>query len=251
MSKINEATRQELINKSKSADKTKSYSGTRYERRLKQRVFNPKNSLNKLDQNALWKSNSLNFFLNVHGETDDYVVSILFDDVLGSFKSELKRNNYEFEYKVIYRALINAINRSDIYVSCTCADWFYTMSYQSTKGQYNAGQAQIIPAKIRNPRDTKGAGCKHVLKVLADLSWALDLASCITNYVYMMEDKYFDKYKNIIFPELYGMSYERALDQGIISNEEETFEFDELTDDESNDDVETEDTEEIEDEELE
>lgn len=216
---LTEATRRQLIDKSKNADITKSYGTTRYDRRNLQRIYNPKNTLNKLDQNSLWKSNILTFRLNIHGETNNYAVEVIFEDVLTDFQRELKRNNYEFEYKVIYRALINAINRNDIYVSCTCPDWYYTMSYQSTKGSYNAGKPQAIPARIRNPKDTKGAGCKHVMKVLADLSWALDLASCITNYVYLMEDEYPDKYQNIIFPVLYGMSYQKALDDGIISIE--------------------------------
>ena len=626
---LTEATRRQLLDKSKNADITKSYGTTRYDRRNLQRVYNPKNTLNKLDQNSLWKSNILTFRLNIHGETNNYAVEVIFEDVLTDFQRELKRNNYEFEYKVIYRALINAINRNDIYVSCTClhpdtkiklldgscptieemknrydsgeelwvysvdengdfkpglvedvfitkkeskfikiildndkevlttedhkfmlrdgsylsakdlctgqslmpiyfnsakgyellklnstnkwdstyklvanslyanqisnkkkqakedestvkmsydvaihhkdfnksnnnpnnleimtgyehwmyhanninrlwddpkfrqksskrakdwmiylnnnptkkmiqqrkdflekgheywrtpegrqiksrlmkttmsdywknigdeekeeifkkrsseswkkslsdshknfwknlskqeyekrralnseinkrpeviekirkakilrvltnlcengyaltsdnytktklqndpkwdkyydsfddllnefgfidnynhkiksietieledaidvydikvdkwhnflvdsgvilhncADWYYTMSYQSTKGSYNAGKPQAIPARIRNPKDTKGAGCKHVMKVLADLSWALDLASCITNYVYLMEDEYPDKYQNIIFPILYGMSYQKALDDDIISIE--------------------------------
>ena len=218
---LTEATRRQLLDKSKNADITKSYGTTRYDRRNLQHVYNPKKNLDRLDMNALWKSEILSVLLDVHGETNNYKVEVLFDEALHDFASELKRNNYIFEYKVIYRALINAINRNDIYISCTCPDWYYTMSYQSTKGRYNAGNRQAIPARIRNPRDTKGSGCKHVMKVLADLSWALDLASCITNYVFIMEDKYPDKYKEIIFPVLYGMSYQKALDTGIIEIEDD------------------------------
>lgn len=117
---LTEATRQQLINKSRNADKTKSYGTTRFDRRNIQHVYNPKDSLNKLDQNALWKANILSFYLSVQGETDNYTVEVLFDGVLDDINKELKRNKYEFEYKVVYRALINAINRQDIFVSCTC-----------------------------------------------------------------------------------------------------------------------------------
>ena len=220
---LTEATRQQLISKSQTADKTKSYGTTRYDRRNMQHVYSPKESLNKLDQNALWKSNILSFYMDIHGETNNYKVEVIFDDVLGDFKKELERNKYKLEYKVIYRAIINAINRQDIYVSCTCADFYYTFSYQATKERYNAGKSVVIPAKVRNPNNTKGAGCKHILKVLADLSWALDLATCITNYIYLMQDRYPDKYEEIIFPALYGMSYIEAINKGIIEVEEETF----------------------------
>ena len=220
---LTEATRQQLISKSQTADKTKSYGTTRYDRRNMQHVYSPKESLNKLDQNALWKSNILSFYMDIHGETNNYKVEVIFDDVLGDFKKELERIKYKLEYKVIYRTIINAINRQDIYVSCTCADFYYTFSYQATKERYNAGKSVVIPAKVRNPNNTKGAGCKHILKVLADLSWALDLATCITNYIYLMQDRYPDKYEEVIFPALYGMSYIEAINKGIIEVEEETF----------------------------
>ena len=233
--KLTEATRQQLLNKSRSADIVKSYGTTRFDRRNIQRVYNPKDSLNKLDMNALWKANILSFYLTVQGETNNYTVEVLFDDVLDDISKELKRNNYKFEYKVVYRAIINAINRNDIYVSCSCPDWYYRMSYQATKGQYNSGKAQTIPARITNPNDTKGAGCKHVMKVLGNLDWALDLASCITNYVTYMQDNYQDKYEDILFPALYGMSYIDAINDGIINNENEN--TDDEEDEESLDDI--------------
>ena len=215
-----EKTRSQLISQSKSADTVKSYGTTRYGRRNAQHVYNPKDNLNNLDFNSLFKANTLSLYVPVQGETNNYTVEILFDNILKDINRELKNNDYVLEYKVIYRAVVDAINRNNIYVGCSCPDWYYTMSYQATRGQYNAGKPQIIPAKIRNPKDTKGAGCKHVLKVLADLDWALDLASCINNYIIYMEENYPNKYKNIIFPTIYGMSYNKAVDDSIIYPDE-------------------------------
>lgn len=251
---LTEATRKELIDRSKNADVVKSYGTTRYMRRDMQHIYNPKESLNKLDQNSLWKSNTLSFRLPIHGETDNYNIDILFEGILDDINRELRRNNYVCEYKIFYKAIVDAINRQDIYVSCTCADWYYRMSYQATKGRFNAGKPQIIPAKITNPNNTKGAGCKHVMKALADLDWALDLASCINNYVIYMQENYPDKYENLIFPAIYKMTYQRALDDGIIENEneEEIFDdeiIDDIVDEPNDDDIEevTSDEEEIED----
>jgi len=219
--RLDEKTRSQLIDKSKNADRTKSYGTTRYERRNMQHLYNSVSAFNKIDQNALYKANLLSFFVPVQGETDNYEVEILFDKILDAINRELKNNGWTLEYKVVYRAIIDAINRQDVYVSCTCPDWKYRMAYWSSKGRYNSGHPQIVPAKITNPNDSKGAGCKHVMKVLADLDWALKLASCIYNYTVYIEEHYPDKYFNVIFPALYGVSYQNALDQGLIEPPED------------------------------
>ena len=221
MKRIDEATRHQLLNKSKDAEVTKSYGTTRYERRNLQHIYNSVSAFNKIDMNACFKANLLSFFVPVQGEHDNYEVEVLFDGILDSINRELKNNSWTFEYKVVYRAIIDAINKQDIYVSCTCPDWKYRMAYWSSKGRYNSGHPQVVPARITNPNDSQGAGCKHVMKVLADLDWALKLASCITNYVTYMEEHYPDKYFDIIFPALYGMKYIDAINQGIIEPPED------------------------------
>ena len=221
MKRIDEATRHQLLNKSKDAEVTKSYGTTRYERRNLQHIYNSVSAFNKIDMNACFKANLLFFFVPVQGEHDNYEVEVLFDGILDSINRELKNNSWTFEYKVVYRAIIDAINKQDIYISCTCPDWKYRMAYWSSKGRYNSGHPQVVPARITNPNDSQGAGCKHVMKVLADLDWALKLASCITNYVTYMEEHYPDKYFDIIFPALYGMKYIDAINQGIIEPPED------------------------------
>ena len=119
---LTEATRRELIDKSKSADVVKKYGTTRYERRNLQHIYNSLNAFNKIDMNALFKANLLSFYIPVHGETDNYTVEVLFEGICDDIKHEIKRNENKLEYKCVYRALINAINRQDIYVACTCAD---------------------------------------------------------------------------------------------------------------------------------
>ena len=240
-----EKSRNELIAKSKAADKTKSYGTTRYDRKDMQHIYNPKKSLNGLDQNALYKANLLSFKIPVQGETDNYVVEVLFDGILDAINRELKANQYKLEYKVIYRAIIDAINKQDIYISCSCPDWKYRMAYWSSKGRYNSGMPQTIPARFTNPKDTKGAGCKHSLKVLADLDWALDLATCVHNYIIYMEEHYPDKYKEIIVPAIYNMSYIRAIDQGLIEPPETELEDEiDLEDEIEEEPIETEESEE-------
>lgn len=164
-----EKSRADLLRQSKVADVTKSYGTTRYERRNKQHVYNLVANFNRIDFNALFKANLLSFIIPIHGETDDYNITVLFEGICDDIQREIKANQYKLEYKCVYRALIKAINNQDIYISCDCPDWKYRMQYWSTKDRYNAGQSQIVPARVTNPDNSKGAGCKHVLKVLSNL----------------------------------------------------------------------------------
>lgn len=169
-----EKSRAELIQKSQSADTTKSYGTTRWDRRNSVSVFPTIQNYNRIDMNALFKGNLLNFVVPVHGDralgsNKDYSVEILFQGICDKLKAELQRNNYRLEYKIVYRAIVNAINDSDILVSCTCPDFKYRQSYQRTVGKYNASRPELRPANITNPNDTRGAGCKHIMNVLGNL----------------------------------------------------------------------------------
>lgn len=214
-----EKSRQELINKSQSADTTKTYGTTRWDRRGAVKPFATVENYNRLDFNAIFKGNLLNFVVPVHGDrslgsTDDYSVEVLFEGVCDKLKQELQRNNYRLEYKIVYRAIVNAINSGDVLVSCTCPDWKYRQSYQSTMGRYNAGRPELRPANITNPNDTKGAGCKHVLNVLGNLDWAMNLATSITNYCFYIKDHYPDLFAQVIWPAISGIEYKEAEDDG-------------------------------------
>lgn len=169
-----EKSRRELISKSQGADITSTYGTTRWDRRNSVKTFPTVEQNNRLDFNALFKGNLLNMVIPIHGDRalgskEDYSVEILFEGVCDKLKQELKRNNNRLEYKIVYRAIINAINAGDVLVSCTCPDWQYRLAYSGTMGRYNAGKPELRPAKITNPNDSKGAGCKHVLNVLGNL----------------------------------------------------------------------------------
>lgn len=205
---LDEETRKQLLDKSKDAKATKAYGTNRYERRNVQHVYNSLNSFNKIDMNALYHSNLLSFLLPVHGETDNYSVEFLFEGVCDDIKREIKRNDNKLEYKCVYRALINAINSQDIYIACTCPDWKYRFAYHSTKGGYNGGRPELRPAKITNPDNNLGIGCKHVMAALDHLEWAIKLATTIYNYIIYMEENYPAKFQSVMFPALYDISWE-------------------------------------------
>ena len=203
MERLTEKTRKELINKSINANKTKTYGTTRYDRRNKISIFNTLQNYNKIDMNALFKANLLSFKIPVKGETNNYEINVLFEGICDELKQEVKANNNKLEFKCVYKALIKAIDRQDIYISCTCSDWKYRMAYWSTKQRYNSGPSQLVPAKVMNPDDKDGAGCKHVLNVLTNLEWAVKLAIVINNYIIYMDKHMHDKYIKFIQPKLF------------------------------------------------
>ena len=220
MDKLTEATRRELLLKSQRAESTKSYGTTRYDRRTKQHIYNSVSNFNKIDMNSLFKGNMLSFKIPIHGETDNYSVEVLFEGILDDIKKEIKANKNKLEYKCIYRAIINAINNQDIYMSCTCPDWKYRMRYYATKNRYNSGVPQVQISKITNPKDRLGAGCKHSLAVLGNLDWAMKLATVIHNYIIYMQENDERKFAEVMFPALYDMTYDKAVQLGLFDNDE-------------------------------
>lgn len=203
MQQLNEKKRSELISQSQKAKATKSYGTTRYDRRSKVKIINTVRNFDNIDMNAVFKNNQLTFKLPIQGETHTYEITILFKGICDSAKREIKANNNHLEYKCWYKAVIKAIEQQDIYLHCTCDDWKYRMAYWSTKDRYNAGQAQLIPARYTNPNNDQGAGCKHVLCALTNLEWAALIAVVLNNYVKYMKEHYADKYERLIKPVLY------------------------------------------------
>lgn len=122
-----EKTRQDLINKSKSGSeyskKNQSRGKNRWERRTYSQVANSVRDYNQINMDAFFKEDILEFGINVHGETDNYVVTVLFEGILGEIRREVQGNNNKLEFKCVLRALLKIFNSNDVYVSCTCKDW--------------------------------------------------------------------------------------------------------------------------------
>lgn len=215
-----EKTRNELISKSKKSDnysKNNQHKGrNRWERRVHSRVANTVRDYNRIDMDAFFKTDILDFIIKVQGETNDYDVTITFEEALKEIADQIKRNNNNLEFKCVLRGLISAFNRGNVYVNCTCPDFTYRQAYWATKGQYNSGMPQPSNGKqIANPGDTKGAGCKHVNLVLANLDWMMKIASVINNYIYWARDNLENQYAKFIFPVIYEMPYDKAIQMTI------------------------------------
>ena len=213
---LQEKSRSDLLSKSMTAKPTKSYNTTRFERRKLQTMKTSSNIFNKLDMNSVFKSDALSLEIPVEGETNTYTVTILFDGICKDIQRELKKNDYNLEFKVIYKAIVRAIKNQNMFIGCTCKDYKFRFQYIATKERYNALQAQLVPATQTNPNNDQGAGCKHILKVLDDLSWAMQLATALNNYILYMKKNKQKLFNDIMFRSIYGMPYRSAVEKGII-----------------------------------
>ena len=71
---------------------------------------------------------------------------------------------------------------------------------------------------IRNPRDEKGRGCKHILLVLSNQDFLMKVASVINNYIHYMEENMKDAFLKVIFPKLYGVTADEMVEKDIIDD---------------------------------
>ena len=210
--KLNEVTRSSLIAKSKKAPAYKSNrSKNRWVAKEASKVANTVKDYNKIEMDPFWKKGILEFKIRVEGETSNYFVTVNFSNILNRIESEVKNNKNKLEPKVIYQALHQALNSSDVKIDCSCPDFKYRFKVWATKHGYNAGSEESREAKITNPKDELGSACKHVLCVLNNIEWLQKIASVINNYINYCKDNMEYNYSRYIFPKIYGMPYDKAV----------------------------------------
>lgn len=227
-----EASRQQLLTKTKSSDNYKDTSKgrNRYERRTRSKVASTVAQYNRIDMNELFKNDVLIVGIEVYGETSNYITTVKFEDVWEEVRRQVKSNNDKFDFRILLRSLLTVINKGDVYLNCTCGDFIYRQAYYATKDGYKEGEAQFIPSDITNPNDTKGGGCKHCALVLSNLDWIMKVASTINNYINYSK-KYLQKnYAEYIFPQIYGTTYSKAVqlnlfDDGLLPTDQSTLDI--------------------------
>lgn len=102
-----------------------------------------------------------------------------------------------------------------------CPDWKFRQSYHATRDGYNSGDPEIRASDITNPGDTKGAGCKHVNLVLGNVDWLMKICSVINNYIHYMKDHFERKYADLIFPKLFGIPYQKAVQLNLLDTDDD------------------------------
>lgn len=120
MINLTEDSRRQLVSRSRSAEREKGDGKTRYEKRLKSRFANNVRNYNKIDMNSLFRTNILTVNIEVKGETDDYIVTISFGGFLDILHEYIERDKGEINLRTIVRALVDAFNRDNVFIHCSC-----------------------------------------------------------------------------------------------------------------------------------
>lgn len=179
---LNEASRQELISKSRRGSKE------RYRKRLNYQVSNYRG----VDLGKLFIEDYLVFQTPI----GDYDVTIAFPGALTELRNVVKSTNGDINkinYKMVLKALRIALDKTDdVRVRCSCADFRFRYMYWANKYGYLYGpidrKAAEFPEKT-NPEDSIGATCKHLDLLLANKRWLIKAASVVNALVKAYPDK--------------------------------------------------------------
>lgn len=228
MPKLFEDKRNQLMAQGRRGTKEKD-GKSRYEKRVKSKVASTVREFNEIDMQSLFVHNILTINVPVRGETDNYLVRIKFGGFLDLLRNQLDRQNGELNLRAITRALLDAFNQDDVYIHCSCPDYQYRFAYWSSIKSINAGPPEKRPAKITNPKNDKGPGCKHIMLVLSNNSWLIKVASVINNWIVYMSKNRKKQYADIVYPAIYGHEYKEpvqlSIDDTIDINDQETIDI--------------------------
>ena len=179
--------------------------------------------------NKFFKEDILEVAIPVTGETDSYTVTIRMEGVVKEIARNVKSNKNKLEFRTIVQSLTKIFNTANIYVKCSCPDYKYRFAHWNIVNNVSVDDTSKDPGPgkgIRNPKDDKGRGCKHVLLCLANGDWIMKVASVINNYIHYAEEKLQKPFLKLIFPKIYGIPYEEAIDNDLLP---EDFELDSST----------------------
>ena len=218
MNRLLEYTRSQLVSQSRRAKKEKD-GKTRYEKRVKSRIGTSVKNFNNINMNSVFKEDILTVGIDVKGETDDYVVTISFGGFLDNLHKQLG-DREDLTLRDIIRALVRSFNGDNVYVRCTCPDFFYRFGYFLSKDDIIYGERQDIPSDITNPDNDLGRGCKHIMLALSNHSWLIKVASAVNNYIHYMEKHYTKLYQTVIYPAIYDKEYEGDIQLDIFDDDE-------------------------------
>ena len=221
-----EDSRNELIAQGKRGEREKGDGKTRFEKRVKSSFSTSVREYNSIDMNSVFFDGILNVNIPVKGETDNYLVRIKFGGFMDILQAEVKRLG-KVDLRTITRALISAFNSNDTFIHCSCQDFKYRFNYWATVKGFNSGAPQLIPARITNPTNNKGPGCKHIMLVLSNTQWLIKVSSVLNNYIKYMEANRKNDYAQYIYPALYGEPYKEPVQLSI--DDSDTGELDTTT----------------------
>lgn len=219
--RLHEDTRTMLVSKSRNAGSyvDQSRGKNRFERKKLSKIAKTVKQYNQIDMNKFFKDDILEVKIPVQGETDQYTVSVRLAGIVNEIAKNIKNNQNKFEYRTVIQAITKVFNTGNVYVKCNCDDYKYRFAHWNIVNNVSFDDSASDPGPgkgIRNPNDDKGRGCKHILLVLANGSWLMQVSSVIKNYITYASTNLKKPFLKIIFPKLYGMTIEEASENNIV-----------------------------------
>lgn len=219
-----EDNRSSLIAQSRNvgAYKNQERGKNRFERKKYSKIANAVKSYNQIDMNSLFKQDILQVNIPVVGENDEYTVTIKLEGVVGEIQKNIKNNNNKLEFRTIIQALTKVFNTSDVYIKCSCPDAKYRFAHWNIVKNVSTDDSASDPGPgkgIANPNDDMGRGCKHMLLVLSNGDWMMKVASVINNYCHFLSEKKPEAFLKLVFPKLYGVPADEAVENGLVADE--------------------------------
>lgn len=128
---IVEDTRAQLLGQSRNAGPyvDQSRGVNRNERKRYSQIKKDPKTYSKLNMDQFFKQDILELKIPVQGETDSYIVSIKLYGVCAELARRIKANKDIFEFKVVLQALKRIFDTTDVYINCTCKDYYYTYKH--------------------------------------------------------------------------------------------------------------------------
>lgn len=221
---LHEDTRIVLVNKSKSVGpyKNQMRGKNRFERKKHSQIAKTVKQYNKIDMNKVFKEDILEVSIPVTGETDNYTVNIRLEGVVAEIAKNIKNNKNQLEFRTVVQSITKVFNSSNVWVRCSCPDYKYRFAHWNIVNRVSVDDTSKDPGPgkgIANPKDDKGRGCKHVLLCLANGDWVMKVSSVINNYIHYAEEKLQKPFLKLIFPKLYGVPYDEAIDNNLLPND--------------------------------
>lgn len=133
----------------------------------------------------------------ISGNGNTYKANIAIKNTMTNLILAAKNDNKHYvNSKLIQSSLKKSLDHNDVYVDCSCPDFVYTYSYFATNDNFKWGKLQTSNGKrIRNPKNDKGAICKHLYALLRSNKFINLISDKCMRTIMINLDVLYDKYK--------------------------------------------------------
>lgn len=160
----------------------KTMPGNRYKQRMHIRTEGGNRVWYDIDVNRFFNLDEFTLHIPIIGQTDEYIEEIQLKNWLPILKSDIQKDG--FSVMAFKKSLTKAMRTLDIKCRCSCPDFKFRFDYWFTVFGDNPGVPETRPAKITNPQNKLGRGCKHLLFVLSNRTWITRIARIFFNYCF-------------------------------------------------------------------